>query len=157
MDGAEGGTHGGPTILQDDMGLPTLTALIRASNYLENKNLKERISLIITGGLTTPGHFLKALALGADAVYIGSIALISLLQDQITKSVIWEPPTELLLYSERGKRNWISKRLLTAWPTLKSCKKEIQSAVMAMGKASVNDVNRQDLCTINRMSPGWPT
>lgn len=151
VDGAEGGTHGGPTILQDDMGLPTLTALIRASNYLKNKNLKERISLIITGGLTTPGHFLKALALGADAVYIGSIALISLLQDQITKSVIWEPPTELLLYSGKRKEELdIEKASHSLANFLKSCKKEIQSAVMAMGKASVNDVNRQDLCTINR-------
>lgn len=41
VDGAEAGTHGGPTILQEDMGLPTLIALARASNYLEDLGVRD--------------------------------------------------------------------------------------------------------------------
>src|SRR5690554_6293190 len=66
VDGAEAGTHGGPTTLQDDVGLPTLFALSRTIKHLEERGVKKDISVIASGGLTTPGHFLKAMALGAD-------------------------------------------------------------------------------------------
>ncbi|WP_258871648.1 glutamate synthase-related protein, partial [Halobacillus trueperi] len=65
--------------LEDDFGLPTLHSLVRAVDWLNEHNLKEKYQLIVSGGLTTPGHFLKALAIGADAVYIGSIALMAIL------------------------------------------------------------------------------
>jgi hypothetical protein len=42
------------------------------------RKLAKKVSLIISGGLTIPGQFLKALALGADAVYIGTVAMIIL-------------------------------------------------------------------------------
>ncbi|HBE77588.1 MAG TPA: FMN-binding glutamate synthase family protein, partial [Firmicutes bacterium] len=57
-----------------DVGLPTLPALCRTVQYLESRNLTGQISLLVGGGLFTPGDFLKCLALGADAVYFGTIA-----------------------------------------------------------------------------------
>ena len=75
LDGAQAATKGSPPILQDDFGLPTMHALVRAADFLDSRDKRNRISLIVGGGLFTPGRFLKALALGADAVYIGSMAL----------------------------------------------------------------------------------
>src|SRR5690606_30943542 len=72
VDGAEGGTHGGAPTLQDDVGLPTIYAVSRAADFLASKGAKGDVSLIATGGLVTPGMMLKAMALGADAVYIGT-------------------------------------------------------------------------------------
>lgn len=53
------------------MGIPTLHAVVRAVNHLEKRKMKGQISLIVSEGLIVPGHFLKVLALGADAVYVG--------------------------------------------------------------------------------------
>ena len=66
---------GAPPILADDMGIPTLHGIVRAVNHLEKRKMKGQISLIVSGGLLVPGHFLKVLALGADAVYLGSAIL----------------------------------------------------------------------------------
>jgi glutamate synthase domain-containing protein 2 len=99
MDGAEGGTHGGPATLQDDVGLPTMFALNRTVNYLKDKGVKDDISVIAAGALNSPGHSLKALALGADAVYIGSTALMAMLQTQMTKALPTEPQNQLVFYT----------------------------------------------------------
>lgn len=97
LDGAEGGTHGAPALLADDFGLPTFLALCRASRFLADLGVRERPSLIISGGLFTPGHFLKALALGADAVAIGTAALFALGYDQTPLAVPWEPPLDIVM------------------------------------------------------------
>jgi len=62
VDGAEGGTHGGAPILEDDVGLPTMFAVSRAAKFLTRQGAAGEVSLIVTGGLVTPGQMLKALA-----------------------------------------------------------------------------------------------
>ncbi|PEZ76085.1 FMN-binding glutamate synthase family protein, partial [Bacillus sp. AFS017274] len=58
IDGGQAATHGAPPILSDDMGIPTLHAVVRAVNHLEKRKMKGQISLIVSGGLLVPGHFL---------------------------------------------------------------------------------------------------
>jgi len=99
--GAEAGAKNAPPILEDDFGLPSLWALCRASKYLEKQKVKDKVSLLITGGLATPGDFLKAVALGADAVYIGSIALFAMAHTQVLKAFPWEPPPDVVFF--KGK------------------------------------------------------
>ena len=65
VDGAEGGTHGGAPTLQDDVGLPTLFAITRASEFLARKKVKQDIQLIATGGLVTPGPNAESHRLGS--------------------------------------------------------------------------------------------
>ncbi|MCF6776788.1 glutamate synthase-related protein [Thiotrichales bacterium 19X7-9] len=73
LDGRGGGTGAAPLILRDNISIPTIPALARARNYLNQT--KPNISLIITGGLRTPSDFAKALALGADAIAISNSAM----------------------------------------------------------------------------------
>lgn len=151
VDGAEAGTHAGPTILQDDMGLPTLVALARTSNYLEDLGVRDRVSIIAAGGLTTPGHFLKAIALGADAVYIGTIALMALLHTQMTKALPLEPPMQIALYTGVFKEELdIDKGAENLANFIHSCQEEIRMACYAMGRASLQEVDKSDLCTVDR-------
>jgi methylamine---glutamate N-methyltransferase subunit C len=151
IDGAEAGTHGGPTILQDDFGLPTLHALCRTVNFLEQKGLKDEISVIIGGGLLTPGHFLKALALGADAVYIGTIAIMALISNMIKETLPWEPPTELVLYSGKDKDKLdVDQAALNLAYYLKSAIKEMELAVKALGKTKITDLDKSDLSSLSR-------
>ncbi|MBX6353320.1 MAG: FMN-binding glutamate synthase family protein, partial [Thermoflavifilum sp.] len=150
IDGAQGGTHSAPAILVDDFGLPTLTALTRTVQFLEEIGCRDKISLVISGGLRTPGDMLKALALGADAVYIGTAALFAVVHTQIIKAIPFEPPTQLA---------WSNAQLWDAFNEedgarslarfLQSCCEEMKMGVRALGKISVHDVNRHDLVAYN--------
>lgn len=78
VDGMEGGTGASPAILQEHTGIPTLAAVCEARAALEDCGLYGEIQLIIAGGVRDGVDAAKALALGADAVYIGTAALIAL-------------------------------------------------------------------------------
>jgi glutamate synthase domain-containing protein 2 len=151
IDGSEGGTAGAPPTFEDDIGLPTLHSIVRAVDWLEEKNLKNKYQIIAAGGLTTPGHFMKALAIGADAVYIGSIALMATLQSQMIKALPKYPPPQLAVYTgklqeefdiEEGARNLAN--------FLKSCTTEMKGALQVLGKNSVSQLSREDLVTFDK-------
>lgn len=149
VDGAEGGTHGAPPILADDFGLPTFIALCRATRFLAGLDPAERPNLIVSGGLYSPGHFLKALALGADAVAIGSAALFALGHNQTSKALPWEPPLDLVWYGRPASRRLdVEQAARSLGRYLASVREELAVAVRALGKASVRDVNRGDLIAL---------
>jgi glutamate synthase domain-containing protein 2 len=78
VDGMEGGTGASPGILQEHTGIPTLAAVCEARAALEDIGLYGDVQLIIAGGIRDGVDAAKAIALGADAVYIGTAALIAL-------------------------------------------------------------------------------
>ena len=65
--------------------------------------MKGQISLIVSGGLLVPGHFLKVLALGADAVYVGSAMLFAFAHTESLKALPFEPPTQAVWYNGKFK------------------------------------------------------
>ena len=74
LDGRGGGTGAAPTILRDHIAVPTIPALARARAHLDARAGRE-VTLVVTGGLRMPADFVKALALGADAVALGNAAI----------------------------------------------------------------------------------
>ena len=78
IDGLEGGTGASPEVLLDHTGIPTLAAVCEARAALEDIGLYGQVQLIIAGGIRNGADASKALALGADAVYIGTAALVAL-------------------------------------------------------------------------------
>lgn len=74
LDGRGGGTGAAPTILRDHICVPTIAALARARKHLDKRGADD-ISLVITGGLRVPQDFVKALAMGADAIAIANSAI----------------------------------------------------------------------------------
>lgn len=78
VDGMEGGTGASPAIFQEHTGIPTLAAVCEARAALEDSGLYGEVQLIIAGGLRDGVDVAKAMALGADACYIGTAALIAL-------------------------------------------------------------------------------
>ena len=78
VDGMEGGTGASPELLLDHTGIPTLAAVCEARAGLEDVGLYGEVQLIMAGGLRNGADAAKAMALGADAVYVGTAALIAL-------------------------------------------------------------------------------
>lgn len=148
--GAEAGIHYSPGILADDVGLPTLPALCRTVAFVQKKGMKDKVSIIISGGLVTPGQMLKCLALGADAVAVGTIALIALAHTQITKVLPWEPLSDLLYDTGKSKQklnvDQAAKHLANF---LKSCDAEFKMALRCMGWSSLKQLTGSDLCAIS--------
>ncbi|MGA8149951.1 MAG: FMN-binding glutamate synthase family protein [Terriglobales bacterium] len=78
VDGMEGGTGASPAIFQEHTGLPTLAAVCEARCALQDIGLYGEVQLIIAGGIRDGVDAAKAMALGADACYIGTASLIAL-------------------------------------------------------------------------------
>jgi glutamate synthase domain-containing protein 2 len=78
VDGSEGGTGAAPVVATAHLGIPTLPALVQAVRALEEMGLKEEISLVVSGGIRDGSDVVKALALGADAVAIGTGAMVAM-------------------------------------------------------------------------------
>ncbi|MGB5832559.1 MAG: glutamate synthase-related protein [Thiohalocapsa sp.] len=74
LDGRGGGTGAAPLIFRDNISVPTIPALARARRYLDKQGRGD-LTLVITGGLRLPADFIKAMALGADAVALSNSAL----------------------------------------------------------------------------------
>ncbi len=74
LDGRGGGTGAAPLIFRDNISVPTIPALARARSYLDAKGCSD-VSLVITGGLRLPADFIKAMALGADAIAVSNSAI----------------------------------------------------------------------------------
>jgi glutamate synthase domain-containing protein 2 len=78
VDGMEGGTGASPDVLLDHTGIPTLSAVTEAAQALDDLKVLGEIQLVVSGGIKNGVDAAKALALGADAVSIGTAALIAL-------------------------------------------------------------------------------
>jgi glutamate synthase domain-containing protein 2/nitrite reductase/ring-hydroxylating ferredoxin subunit len=74
LDGRGGGTGSAPSILRNNINVPTIPALARARKYLDKVGAKD-VTLIITGGLRVAEDFAKAMMLGADAIAVSNSAL----------------------------------------------------------------------------------
>ena len=76
IDGKGGATGSVPKLIKDAASVPTIYALARARRYFDTHDVRN-VSLVITGGLRVSSDFAKALAMGADAVAIGTAALMA--------------------------------------------------------------------------------
>lgn len=74
LDGRGGGTGAAPLIFRNNISVPTIPALARARKHLDAKVGRE-VTLVITGGLRVAEDFVKAMALGADAVAVSNSAM----------------------------------------------------------------------------------
>ena len=74
LDGRGGGTGSAPTVLRNNINVPTIPALARARKHLDKVGAN-KVTLIITGGLRVAEDFAKAMMLGADAIAVSNSAL----------------------------------------------------------------------------------
>jgi len=78
LDGFGGGTGATNPYVREHVGIPVFAALPRATRLLQELGAKDDVTLIAGGGLRSSADFAKCLALGADAVYIATVALVAI-------------------------------------------------------------------------------
>ncbi|QAY96462.1 FMN-binding glutamate synthase family protein [Methylovirgula ligni] len=78
LDGMQGGTAATQEVFIEHVGIPTLAAIRPAVQALQDLGMHRKVQLIVSGGIRNGADVAKALALGADAVSIGTAALVAL-------------------------------------------------------------------------------
>lgn len=78
IDGFRGGTGAAPTRIRDNVGIPIELALASVDRRLREEGIRNNVSVVVGGSIRNAADVVKAIALGADAVYIASAALMAL-------------------------------------------------------------------------------
>lgn len=78
IDGFRGGTGAAPTRIRDNIGIPIELALAAVDQRLRDEGIRGNVSIVAGGSIRSSADVVKAIALGADAVYIGTSALLAL-------------------------------------------------------------------------------
>ena len=148
IDGRGGSTGASPKLIRDSTSVPTIYALSRARNYLDEH--KSDITLNITGGLRVSSDFAKALAMGADGIAIGTGALIAAACQQYKICHTGDCPMGVATQDDelrqRLKIETAAKRVENY---LKVSTDELKTFARITGHNNVHDLNINDLTTIN--------
>ena len=78
IDGYRGGTGAAPTRIRDNVGIPIELALASVDSRLREEGIRDNVSIVVGGSIRSSADVFKAIALGADACYIGTAALLAL-------------------------------------------------------------------------------
>ncbi|MDR2357510.1 MAG: alpha-hydroxy-acid oxidizing protein [Oscillospiraceae bacterium] len=78
IDGFRGGTGAAPTRIRDNVGIPVELALASVDKRLRDEGIRDNVSVLAAGSIRNSADVVKAIALGADAVYIGTAVLLAL-------------------------------------------------------------------------------
>ena len=138
IDGFRGGTGAAPTRIRDNVGIPIELALAAVDQRLRQEGIRNEVSIIAGGSIRSSADVVKAIALGADACYIATAALLALgchlCRTCQSGKCNWgiatqRPELVARLDPEEGQRRLVN--LMTAW------KHEIQEFLGAMGINSI--------------------
>ena len=165
LDGMQGGTAATQEVFIENVGQPTLACIRPAVDALQDLNMHRKVQLIISGGIRNGADVSKALALGADAVSIGSAAMIAIGDNDPR----WEKEYKKLGSVSGAYDDWhegndpagIStqdKKLMKRLDPIKAGKKlsnylkvmtlEAQTIARACGKNNLHNLEPEDLCAL---------
>jgi glutamate synthase domain-containing protein 2 len=165
VDGMQGGTAATQDVFIENVGQPTLACIRPAVQALQDLGMHRKVQLIISGGIRTGADVAKALALGADAVSIGSAAMIALGDNDPR----WEADYNALGTTAGAYDDWHEGNdpagITTQNPELmarfdpveggrrlrnylKVMTLEAQTIARACGKSHVHNLEPEDLCAL---------
>jgi glutamate synthase domain-containing protein 2 len=149
IDGRPGATGAAPKFIKAATSLPTIFALHRARKYLDDHGAED-VTLLITGGLRVSADFAKALALGANAVAIGTAAMMACGCQQYRVCHTGKCPVGVATQDpELRARLDIDKSATRLANYLTVCNEELKSFARLTGNTDLHDLGVHDLCTPN--------
>lgn len=138
IDGFRGGTGAAPTRIRDNVGIPVELALASVDQRLRDEGIRNHVSILVGGSIRSSADVVKAIALGADACYIATAALLAmgchLCRSCQTGKCNWgiatqQPELVKRLNPEIGRQRLVN--LMTAW------RHEIKELMGGMGINSI--------------------
>jgi glutamate synthase domain-containing protein 2/rubredoxin len=148
LDGRAGGTGAAPKFIKASASVPTIFALARARKFLDDHAAD--ISLIITGGTRISADFAKALALGADAVAIGTAAMMAIGCQQYRICNTGKCPIGIATQDPALRARLDVDRSATMLANfLRSSTEELEDFARLTGNDSIHNLSVGDLCTTN--------
>ena len=78
LDGGYGGTGAAPDIAKKNIAMPIEYAIVKVHNFLQSEGVRDKVTLIASGGIRTLHDIAKSIALGADGVVVGTSELVAL-------------------------------------------------------------------------------
>lgn len=148
IDGLEGGTGAAPEVMLNEVGIPTLAALVKAREVLDE--LKAKQELWIGGGLNKGGDFAKALALGADAVFCGFPLLIAMGCIYCKLCYLGKCPKGIATQDPELRKNLdIEHASQNIANFIKNCTEEIKMVAGACGEDDIHNLNKNHLIALN--------
>ena len=149
IDGRPGATGAAPKFIKDSTSIPTIYALHRARSFLDSAGATD-VSLVITGGLRVSSDFFKALAMGADAVAIGTAALMSCCCQQYRVCNTGTCPVGCTTQDpELRSRIDIEISAKRVEKYLRVSTEELREFCRLTGCGDVHEAGREVLCTTN--------
>jgi glutamate synthase domain-containing protein 2 len=106
LDGVRGATGAAPKVVRDNVGIPIELAIAQVDQRLREEGIRNKASIVAAGGIRGSADIVKAIALGADAVYIATAALVAMGCTVCQKCYTGKCPWGIATSDP-----WISKRL----------------------------------------------
>jgi glutamate synthase domain-containing protein 2 len=148
IDGFRGGTGAAPRVIRDNVGIPIELALAAVDSRLREEGIRNRASLVAAGSFRSAADVAKAIALGADAVYIGTAALVAmgchLCQRCYTGKCNWGIATQDPYLTKRLNPDVATRRLVNL---IRGWSLEVKEMLGGMGVNAVESLrgNREHL------------
>lgn len=146
LDGIRGSTGAAPKVIRDNVGIPIELAIASVDQRLRDEGIRNKASIVASGGIKGSSDIVKAIALGADAVYIGTAALVAIgctiCQKCYTGRCPWGIATTDPWISRRIDPDIASRRLvnlLSAWSL------EIKEMMGGMGLNAIESLRGNKL------------
>lgn len=150
IDGGEGGTGAAPATVKDHVGLPLIYSLPRIADFLDRHDLREQGTLICAGGIRHPGDIAKAIALGADGVYMAGALKIALGCTYLRQCHLGNCPYGIATQDGKlRKRLNVEQGGTRVANFITAATEEVKSIARICGKSSIHDLNRDDLVSLD--------
>ena len=141
IDGLRGGTGAAPKRIRDNVGIPIELALASVDQRLRDEGIRSTVSLVAGGSIRNSADIVKAIALGADAVYIASAALIAIgchqCQDCSSGKCNWGIATQDPALTQRLDPEIAAKRIVNM---VRAWTHEIEEMMGGMGINAIDSL-----------------